>query len=66
MQSEQNKEVTLCEVMSLVEKLPADQRQRLLMNLQRQALEIEVTEGRPSDEVFAEIKELYLARKTAK
>lgn len=62
----ENKEVTLSEVMSLVEKLQPAQRQKLLMTLQREALEIEVNEGRPSNEVFAEIKELYLARKSAK
>lgn len=62
----ENKEVTLSEVMSLVEKLPPAQRQKLLMTLQREAVDVEVNEGRPSNEVFSEIKELYLARKSSK
>lgn len=62
----ENKEVTLSEVMSLVDKLPPAQRQKLLMTLQRQAIDLEVVEGRPSNEVFSEIKELYLARKAGK
>lgn len=52
--------------MSLVDKLPPAQRQKLLMTLQRQAIDLEVVEGRPSNEVFSEIKELYLARKAGK
>ncbi len=52
--------------MSLVEKLPPAQRQKLLMTLQREAVDVEVNEGRPSNEVFSEIKELYLARKSSK